>query len=350
MLVRYNPRSVAQYVRGAKRAAKTGFPAAAAAYAAKKVYGAYKSYYGGNKKKTTVKRTTNTVTVAKKRRRKAKGLKGQVKELQRAVKAEKAIHIHRVRDAGQNLCATTNSSSFLSSTALSCNQVLQLEDALANLKYYNPANPTVLTTAAGASGSFSKDFYFTRSYHKLMVRNNYQVPCSVVLYSFRVKSDTSLSPDTVFTNGLVDVGGLANTNVLAYPTDSLLLTDMFKIDQSVSKVLMPGQQLQIICTNKAFRYDPSLHDGHALQSLGQYGASYFGIRCEGALAHDITTTQVGQIRGGVDWMIDHTYEIHYDAGAALKQYSADITGMEGFNNSGVLSEAPVADNIGYSQT
>lgn len=310
-------------------------------------YGATKLGYG--KKATTKKTSEGYVTYKRKPAfRGQKGLKNQVKELSRIVKSEQAVHIHRKRSC-YNQGISQNTSYFVSSSVMAGNSITNLEDAIANLKYYDPSTPGTLVTAAGATGTFSKEFYFKRSYHKMVVRNNYQVPVSVTLYCLRVKADTSIDPNTAFTNGLTDVGGISATSMLAYPTDSNQFNDLYKIEISNNKVLQPGQQAQIICTNKPFMYDPSLYDSHGLSFMRQFNCNIFAIRIEGALGHDNTvTTEQGMLPAAVDFSIESVYEIHYDAGASIKQITVDTSGCDNFTNGGVVSNKPVSDNQSYS--
>lgn len=313
-------------------------------------YGANKMGFGKKSAPVNVTKKTSEGYVAYKKKpyRKQKNLKNQVKELSRLVKSEQAVHIHRKR-ACYNQGVAQNAIYFVSSSAMAGNSVSNLEEAIANLKYYNPSVPGTLTTAAGATGTFSKEFYFKRSYHKMVVRNNYQVPVSVTLYSLRNKADTSIDPNTAYTNGLTDVGGISSTSLLAYPTDSLQFQDLYKIDNSTNKVLQPGEQAQIICSNKPFMYDPSLPDSHGLSFIKQYECHVFGIRIEGTLGHDSTvTTEQGFLPCAVDFYIESVYEIHYDAGAGLKQITVDQAGCDNFTNGGVVSNKPVSDNQSYS--
>ncbi len=273
-----------------------------------------------------------------------KKVKGQIKELKRLAEADMGTHIYRKRTTGRVLA----SESVVGNTDFSISTVTILEDALAGLKYYDPAAPGTLVTAAAATGTFQKDFYFPRIYAKLSARNNYQVPCNVKLYMCMPKRDTSISPKTAFTNGLTDVGGVSETSPLVYVTDSVEFQDLWKIVSTQSALLQPGDSLSISNSIKPFQYDPALVDNHNMTYQKKFGSMVVFVRIEGVLGHDSSvTTEQGTLQAGVDISTYLVAECRYPAGADIKQIviadSADT-----FTNSGVASSKPLADNQSYS--
>lgn len=272
-----------------------------------------------------------------------KKLKNQVKELKRLSEADMGTHIHRVRGASRVL-AGVNESNFSAFTGITTSTV---ESALSNLKYYNPSVPGTLTTAAGATGSFQKEFLIKNIYSKLLVSNNYQVPCNVILYVLSPRADTSIAPDTAFSNGLTDVGGVSATSALMHPTDSEEFNDLWNIVKSKSVRLQPGDVCSISHSIKPFSYDPATVDSHGHTYQGRFGSHTYGVRIEGALGHDITANEQGFLQSGIDTSLSVKYEIKYPAGADIKQFSVS-DGASTFTNAGVVSEKPVGDNIQYS--
>lgn len=336
---------------------KTAGTVAAAAAALPHMYNLGKAMYAYSRGQRTYNSTatsnksTSSKPASKPRKpvyKRVKSLGKKVKQLTKIAEAEQGVHIHRVRSAFDESCAS-NGSIFRGNANFECNSQTQLEAVLAELRYYDPSNPGTLVQASGATGTFYKEFYFKRSYHKMTVTNNYQVPVVITLYSYRVRSDTSITPASAFSAGLTDVGNPSTTSLLVYPSDSKQLSDLWRVEKSKTVYLMPGKRTTIICSNKPFLYDPSLYDSHALSYQKIFKSSCFAIRVEGPVGHDTTADEQGQLAAGVDVCIDHTYEILYDAGAGIRFITVDTTGMNGFTNSGVISSMPVSDNIPYSK-
>lgn len=326
-------------------AALGGSGLATASYLIHKGKQAYDRFYSSKPSFRSAPKQTITVTTrrAKKKKTFPKKVRSQIKHLKKMVESDMGTHIQRFRDTDALLCSV-NSSNFSSPFGVTTSN---LEAVLANLKYYNPSVPGTLTTAAGATGTFQKEFMFDQLHSSVEITNNYQVPCKVTVYCMTPKDDTSISPATAFTSGLTDVGGVSSTSSLIYPTDSLILKDMWAINKSRTFRLMPGATRSLSYTSKKFQYDPSLVDTHTLSYQKKFGAHVWCFRVEGVLGHDTTADEQGSLQAGIDIQYNVKYVVKYSAGADITQIVVDDQSST-FTNGGVVSEKPVSDNLQYS--
>lgn len=343
------------YRRNYSGYAKYVSPAMSVAGAAIKAYAKYnrkpKSSYKKKAVSTSSSMYTNTSKsgrVYKKRTYRPKvavipKLVKQVKELNRQSKTDEATMTYRSRTTGRILSAV-NQQTFDEITSVS---VTSLETVLSVLKYYDPAVPGTLVTADGASGTYSKEFMFTRQYCKTVIRNNYQSPIRLAVYLQSVKEDTSIPPSTAYVNGLVDVGGISATSPLSFVSDSRQYKSLWNIVSSKKVELQPGEEYVCTYSTKDFVYDPSLVDSHADSYQHRYKAYAVSARVEGIIGHDITANEQGIMQGGVDWLCDRTWVVTYNAGINL-DYHVNSDLSDTFTTSAVASQKPIADNIGYS--
>ncbi len=283
-------------------------------------------------------------------RRKAKTfpkkIKSQIKELKRLAESDMGTHIHCIRltsftSAAHNAVTYSNWNSI---------NIVNIELALAQLRYYNPEIPATLTQAVGATGSFQKEFYFKKIYTKMTVRNNYQIPIDVSVYACRVRDDTGIEPDTAVTNGLVDVGGPTGTSPLVYPTDSIQFTDLWRIEASKKVMLEPGTQCSLGVPTKSFQYDPSISDSHTEAFQTRFKGLSYLVRLTGCLGHDTVEAEFALNQSKADIYLDTTFEIQYAAGADIKFITIADSSASSFTTGGVVSNKPVADNQSFSIT
>lgn len=315
-------------------------------------YKAYKSYYNsgkGAKRKRVNRQIKSYRRPIIKNNKQIKSLKGQVRQLKKIAESDQGTHIYRWREAGYQVCAI-HGSAFKSDQHFYINDLTKLASAIESLRYYNPSVPGTLVTADGNTGTYQRDFYFKRSYSKIMVRNNYQVPVNVTLYLFRVKESTSINPQDAFTNGLADIGNPSASSCLVYPTDSQELKDLYKIEKTKSVYLQPGSQIQMTASFKPFQFDPSFVDDHTSNFQKAYGGGSFACRISGALGHDtISTGAQGSLAAAIDYQVDNTFEIIYAAGADIKTVEVEDNSISTFANLGVLCNKAAADLQPWSQ-
>ncbi len=273
------------------------------------------------------------------------GLKNQVKELKRIAESNMGTLLYRQRETARVLSGVNG----LGQNSFDGSQSTFLELVLAQLRYYDHEAPSALTTASGITGTYQKEFYFSRNYAKIMVRNNYQVPCKVTLYAVTPKGDTSLAPQTAFTQGLSDVGNPTATSPLVYLTDSELFNDLWRIEKSKDFYIMPGTEASLSHSTKSFQYDPSMFDDHNLLYQKKFGSFAFIVRLTGVLAHDtVVTTEQTTIQAGVDVQIDSTWVVKYAAGVDIKFVFIDNNADATFTNAGITSASPIVDNQSFS--
>lgn len=318
----------------------SNFAKAGAALAAAGSY--YTQKYLNKKNRKQFKRKVGI----KKILQKEKKLEKRVAKLSKLAESDMGTLVVRRRSTDA-LLAAVNSSNSASHVLWGSSEI---ETALAQCRYYDPSTPSALVTADGTTGSYQKEFLFTKCYGKVVCRNNYQVPCQVDIYICKSKEDTSLTPGTTFTNGITDVTNslTASTNSQLYPTDSPQFNDIWAIESHVSKVLEPGQVCSVV-TGKIpfFQYDPSIYDSHALLYQKKFHARVAFIRVRGVLGHDSIADQQGFLQAGIDIEIMHMFEIKYSAGADIK-FIHVIDNASTFTNGGLCSNMPVADNQAYS--
>lgn len=270
-------------------------------------------------------------------------IKKQMRDIRRTIEADTGTHISRVRSVG----ALASSNNLNNYTNVDLCTVSSVETVLGQLRYYNPSVPGTLTNADGAAGTFQKEFLFKSIYHKIHIRNNYQVPAYVSAYIVVPKEDTDINTSTAFTNGLNDVGSPSSYSPLVHFTDSTQVNDLFKVVASKKILLEPGETFNMIHSTKPFQYDPSFIDNHGLTYQRKFGGAMLFIMIKGEIAHDTSAAERGTSACGIDYMIDTTYIVRYSAGADIR-YIVVTDGSSSFTNSAVLSNKPVSDNQSLS--
>ncbi len=303
-------------------------PAAVAAYAVKKFY------------------VNGKLTVAKyKKQGTIKNLKIGQKYLKKRIRNNEGIITYRNRTidsivtSGINTCIYSN---------VDGNSTTLTELALAELRYYDPANPGTYIQSDLSAGTNYKQT-ICRSFSTYTVMNNFQIPCKISLYKCIPKLDTQISTTAAITNGFADVGGLAVTNPQTFPTDSNQFVKLWKVVKTIKKVLYPGQICKLTHASKEFSYDPSFVDSHNFVYQRKYGAHAYLIKVEGLLSHDTAvTTQNATTQGGVDIQCDRTIKVTYDAGIDLKFFVA-VSNADVLTNGAVLSQV-VKDNQNFSRS
>jgi len=232
---------------------------------------------------------------------------------------------------------------------LTASSVANYEAVLAQLRFFNPASPGTLTTADGSTGTYAREYYFKSVYSRIDLVNNYQVPVVVRLYCVTPKSDTSTSPETSFTNGLADCGNPSSTSPCIHPTDSKEFMDTWNIQFSKKIILSPGQGCFGNYSVKDIYYAPQIYDSISLSYQKRFKTFAWCARIEGVLGHDTSANEQSLLGCGVDYVWSTKYVVHYDnGGTPIEFIYINDTSPTSFTNGGVISEKPVADNIGYS--
>lgn len=259
----------------------------------------------------------------------------KVRKLARRVEAGMGTYIYKERDSGR-LNTSVNGVNNQSYTGTS---ISTLEAAIDALPVFNPALPGTFTTVDFTSGTQQKEVEFASTYTCFRVKNNYDAPVTVYMYCIYPKSDTSITGQSAYTQGLNDVGitSAQTTTSLLVPSDSPQFRDLWKV-KTVKKVkLGPGQMAMVSNTSGSFQYDPSFVDSHALSFQSKYRCHQYYLRVEGELAHDSSASEFGRVAGGVDYELYRKYVVKYDAGADITNIEV-VDGNDSFTNGGVVSQ------------
>lgn len=270
-----------------------------------------------------------------------KKLARQVKQLSKKVNNGQGVLHFISRPTGRCLASVNQQSLVTNGFGVS-----EIEGVLGNLRFFNPSAPDTLITGSGASGTYSRKYMF-ECYAKCLVRNNYQVPCKVTIYTVVPKNDTSILPTTAYIDGLVDVGNVSATSQLMYLSYSPQFNELWRITATKTFNLQPGQEVESMHSTGKFTYDPSLYDSHTLLYQQDNRAFHMMVRCDGPLAHDSSADQQGYSAAGVDIAWKYKMTVRYEAGVDLTFYAIS-DGADSFTNGALVSSYPIADNIGYS--
>lgn len=337
MVNRMKRGSIAQSVRTASRALGSLAAGAAAGLALGKAAQRGKARAAKKTYKRKQKKAPKT------RKGKINKLEKQVKSLNKKMSNGEGTLIYYGRDKVQHTTAVNTQTH----TKAGYMGIAELENTLAQLRFFDSATPGTLVQASGATGTYARQYMFD-VYAKLKCRNNYQVPCAVTVYTVVPKEDTSVEAYTAYTDGLVDIGGVSSTSMMVHITDSKVFNALWKIKEFKRAVLMPGQELDVTHATGKFTYDPSVTDSETQSYQQKYKSWQFIVRVEGTLAHDSSVAgQVGFTAAGVDCCWTVKYTVKYDAGANLT-YMYIQDNVSAFTNGALVSSYPVADNIPYS--
>lgn len=294
-------------------------------------------------------RTTSKKSNRKRRGRKPKAsLKKQVTQIKKQLNAGQARHVYKNLHAYDLSCAVNS----ISYSNLDFATGSQIETYMANLRYYDPAAPGTLVTAAAATGTYQRDIHFKNIFASAELRNNYQVPVNVKVYLLQPKGDTDVSPATYYSNAIVDqlIGGAGTTTTAGiYPTDLSAFVQQWRIKCVKDVTLEPGHSTTVSHSTGSFTFDPALYDHHTLAYQNKFKSFSFFVRLEGVVGHDTTADQQTTLQAAVDCLITLRAEILYDAGVSLDDIYLYDQRAAAFTNGGVVSLKPVADNIGYSK-
>lgn len=278
------------------------------------------------------------------KRTKGKKLSVKVRALEKKLKDETSLIIYKYDDK-DTLRATSSSTQYGYKSAVS-NATIEL--ALAQARFFDPANPGTLITASLASPTFTQKCLIS-CYSALYIQNNYQVPCVVTYGVAFPRVDTSISPNSALSQGLADCGNPDATSVLINFKDSQEFNRLWRV-KLITKRLKPGQMVKLVHKQKGFTYDPSFIDSHTLTYQRETKSAVFVYRVQGVLGHDTSVaTEQGFLGSGVDINVRSVYRVHYNSGgASVKTIVLNENSTQTFTNAGVVSEQPVADNVSYS--
>jgi len=304
-----------------------------------------------NKKRKRTTGTTKSRKKTKKTQPKAtvdKMQNKQIRNIQKQLKTDTSTKIRRgvVYDS---ILTSRNQSQFFALPLFTKNDY---EAAITNLKYFDPSNPGTLLTANGNTGTYQRNFNFVKGYAKINLRNNYEVPVRVRLYHLRCAEDTTINPQTRFTQGLADVGITNANGINVYPTDSHEFMNSWPIVTSKMRTLTPGKTVSMIATFKDVHFNPADLDERNLTYQRGFKTQAFGIRIVGVQGHaqvgDPSVDQHGSTQCGVDYELVSTLECKYDGGN--DHIDIEVSQDSTLTAPGYVSAAPNALNRTFSYT
>lgn len=236
----------------------------------------------------------------------------------------------------------------LASASYALASIATLESVLAQCKFFNPAVPGTLTTADVTSGTYQRNVLFKSQTNQLIIRNNYQSDCNIVVYLCIVKDDTDQTPLAAWDAGVIDGSNAADRNALnQYPSDYNVVKDLYSLKRVLKTTLAPGQSTKCSHTVNNVEYDPATADTHGLSYQKEYKANFFMVIIQGTISHDSVADEQGFAAAGVDIEQRRTHIVSYDAGINIS-YNYLSTGPDSFTNGAVQSHQPIPDNVGYS--
>lgn len=217
-----------------------------------------------------------------------------------------------------------------------------LENAIINMKWFNPSAPGTLVSVDYSSGTFSKNIFVTSSTLTLTARNNCRVPALCHFWYCLLKGDTSLDPRQLIINSVSDNGNMTVNSLSLMPSDCDQLHDLWKVKKAKSMILQPGQQTSVFMKSPKFKYNPAVTDSHAQEYQMSNKPIAILMKVQGVPAHDQTNfaSEIGVIGvRNVDVTFKRTIKFEYDGGANITQYFED-NNLDSFTNAGEVSNKP----------
>lgn len=297
------------------------------------------SPYGSSKRKGAKKRMRG--------RQKKDKLKSIQKKLVAMAKVDDSTTgdlIHRNNLCG-NIKSLPNAQNILWMGVSNLNQI---EATLSYCKFFDPATNS-LVVADLSSGTYQRNININNVQLSVKFKNNYRVPCNLVVYLCTTKDDTNIAPDALWSAGVADGSNLtATTQLNQYPTDYNLVNDVWKLRKYTDVILEPGAVQMVKHSGGSFSYDPATTDTHNDAWQKEYKAFGFLVVLKGLLAHDsVVATEQGITPAGVDYEQKVITHVQYSAGANIKYTQVDNV-YDTFTNSALVSNKPVAGNQNYS--
>lgn len=270
----------------------------------------------------------------------------RVKTLEREVRSDMGIMIYRLRNVNVVLVAQGQAANGY----MELNSGLTIESALNNLKYYDPATPGTLVTAAFTSGTFAKRVLIKRATLSVVLKCNYQTPVKLECYWVTCKVDSSTNINTAYTNGIADDPGAASSlNQLIHLRDSPQVHDLYQLKHCWTGLVLPGREKKFQTKRYNIEYDPATADTVTTTFRRDLKYVALHVRVFGVLGHDtVNAAEQGVMQGGIDYHADQEYIIEYNAGVGIKYHVISDDGDQTWTTAGVQSAMPVSDQIGYS--
>jgi hypothetical protein len=272
-------------------------------------------------------------------RRKKKSLRKRVSALEKN-STQYSNKISRVRTYGSALCEDNQ----VSYSTVPTWYPSHWEGLINDLKFYDVkhAGTNQIVSSDATDTGYLGDVNFANIYCRLRVKNAWDIPVRVTVYTLQYKDEMSDSAGTVLTNcddpqGVTDVA----INPCTFPQDFSYWNSKFKVLQTDKAVLQGGDEMVSSYSRKYMKYDPEIHDLESGPTYDRQSVVFF-IRLEGMLAYDAVndlrsgTPAIGQSSGGIVYQLDRNCSIRYPStGVKLRYYDATANG-------GTLSNGAIA--------
>lgn len=275
----------------------------------------------------------------------ARTLKARVKNLEKKVSNTSSILIYKT-DTSETLRPAASQALYGEQSAVS---IANIESAITNCRFFDPSNPSTLITGSLGTPTYAQNIRVS-VYSRLVITNNYQVPCVITCGVAMPRNDTNISVNQSLINGWTDVGGPAQASTLISYKDSPQFLQVWRVVRKLrSKLLKPGESYILKYGQKTFTYDPAFTDSETESYSRKNNSAQFCYRVQGVLGHDTTvSTEQGMAPAGIDIYCENVITVYYNSGgASIKTIVLNEGADQSFTNAAVVSQ-PVVDNQSYS--
>ena len=198
-----------------------------------------------------------------------------------------------------------------------------VQDSLAELRYYDPQNPSALVNTTFLAGAYSKTITIMSMGLKIRMKANYRVGFRYEAWLVKPRVAGADNAGTDWATWSQDaVYGQANAeiNPNCYPTDirALMLAWNFKLLKRGE--IQPGKSLSLsYYDNKPWTFNDSYIEDAALEFQRNLHCAGILVRLTGPIAHDTTTSSLlGRSRIAAVCECTAHIKMKYDAGADIK--------------------------------
>lgn len=258
-----------------------------------------------------------------------KTLEKQIKDLSKRVSKnskELSTHTRRIMSVG-DLDRSVNEQNNVVRNLCSLSEV---ENALANLRYFNESANT-LVTAAGATSGTAMSVTIENVHTTMRYQNAGAQVGDYRIYIMTAKADTSLDPFALWNDADTDQAptGTANGNrtLDAYVTDLDAVNVMWDVKEFKRGTLHPGEWVEIKDNTGPFKYKNSVADVHGFEYQKSMKGTVAVFQFQPRMVMGVSVaTQQGTPASRICYEEHQTYKIRYDAGGkVLNDYSFDTS-------------------------
>lgn len=231
----------------------------------------------------------------------------------------------------------------------SCLSISNIETAAANARFFDPSAPTTPVVASLVAGAFQSKFRVAATC-QITFKNNFQVPCVLIVAQVRPRVATSTGPTQVFRDGLTDQGNPDSNSVMLTWSDSKQFKETYRFSVKPKRYVLPaGKEVTLRHRQRSFLYDPSFFDSNAATYQPKARSTLWVYRVCGEVGHDTAVaTEIGLMPAGIDVFARDTYTIQYNSGGAPFDTIVVSDGATTTFTNGPVCSQVVRDNQAYS--